>query len=130
MPRKTCTSRFLLLPLGGLEEDRELAQVRVAERCELWHRRARGHAGRTLEVPDLEVDPEVLRADGGQVGRTEVRGADAVVGVARGAAGAREELRARDGVRRQVLVLDALRHRRDHLAGERLLRRRTLLRED
>ncbi len=42
MPRKTCTTTSsLLLPLRGLEEDRDLPEVVVAERRERGHRRAR-----------------------------------------------------------------------------------------
>src|SRR5919198_409829 len=103
MPRKTCTvarptTPWLLLSLRSLEEDRELAQVGVAERVELRHRRAGVDARRTLEVADLEVDAEILRADVRQVGRAELLSAVTVVGVTGRAAGAREELRARNGV--------------------------------
>src|ERR671934_2392893 len=79
IPRKTCTR--LLLPLRRLEEDGELAEVRLAERCELRHRRARIDARRALEVVDLELDAQMLRTDVRQVGCAEVRRPVAVVRV-------------------------------------------------
>src|SRR5581483_5186221 len=67
IPRKTCTVAVppsgLPLALGGLEEDRELVEVGLAERLELRHRRARVHARRAFEVVDLELDAEVARPD-------------------------------------------------------------------
>src|SRR5207237_5371402 len=53
---------LLVRALGGLEEDRELAEARVAERRKGRHRRPRAHAGRALEVVDLELDAEIARA--------------------------------------------------------------------
>ena len=60
--------------------------------------RAAVHAGRALEVRDLEGDALVLRALGGELRRTEVVPAVAQVRVAVQAAGDREELAARDGL--------------------------------
>src|SRR5690242_3537706 len=80
MPRKTRIARFgSFLALGCLEEGRELPQRLRAERLERRHRGARVHAGRTLEVPDLEVDPELLGPDVREVRGTEVGRAGAEV---------------------------------------------------
>src|SRR5438552_6173349 len=72
IPRKMRTQRLpSFVALRGLEERGELAELLVAEAGETGHRRARGHARRVLEVADLEVDPEVLRADIGQIRSAE-----------------------------------------------------------
>src|SRR3954452_24961711 len=105
MPRKTRTRADLLRSLRRLEEGGEMRQVLVPELRERGHRRARVDAARALEVGDLELLALVLRALGGEVGRTEVRRAGAVVGVTREAAGLREERRAGD---RLLVVLEAL----------------------
>src|ERR671934_632555 len=101
IPRKTCTD--LLRALGGLEEGRDLPELAVGEGGERRHRRAGVDAARALEVRDLELDPLVLRALGGQPGGPEVRRARAEVGVAVEAARRREQPRARNRVRRQLL---------------------------
>src|ERR1700681_5004957 len=96
MPRKMRTGS--MWPLGCFEERRELLQRRRAERLERRHGRAGVHAGRALEVTDLEVDPEVLRAAVRQIRCAEVGRAGAEIGVTAGAAGGREQLRAGHGL--------------------------------
>src|ERR1700737_4858380 len=103
MPRKMRTGS--MWPLGCFEERRELLQRRRAERLERRHRRAGVDAGRALEVTDLEVDAEVLRADVRQIRGAEVGGAGTEIGVTGGAAGDREQLRAGHGLR---IVAEAL----------------------
>jgi hypothetical protein len=51
------------------KEHRELVQPSLAEGSELRHRRAAVDAGRALQVVDLELDAEVVRADRGQIRR-------------------------------------------------------------
>src|SRR6266511_2399966 len=129
MPRKTRTRRLLLRSLGCFEERRERTQVLVAERVELRHRRARAHARGILEMPDLEVDPLVLRAFARQVRRAEVRRAGAQVRMAVRAARLREKVGAGD--RRRVagesLLLRPGRNLDDNLRGKRLLGRSPLV---
>src|SRR6185369_9880369 len=127
MPRKT--RKALFCPLGGLEENRQLAQVCVAEVGEGRHRGALVDAAWALEMRDLEGDALVLRTLGGQVGRAEQRAADAVVGVAVEAAGGRKELGAGYGLWRKLLGLDPVRHVGQELGAERLLRRGALVRQ-
>src|ERR671935_1608293 len=124
MPRKMRTEDSMLGPFRGLEERCELLQVRLAERSEDRHRRALVDAARALQVRDLECDPLSLRALGAQVRRTELRAADAEIGVAGRAAGLGEEPRTGHGrlVAREALLLRPARHRGEHLAGERLVR--------
>src|SRR5436190_2569750 len=127
MPRKTRTRALpLLRALRGLEERRHLAQVRLPEVLEARHRRAGVDARRARQVVDLELDPLVLRPLGAQVRRPREAAAGAEVAVTVQAADLREDLRARDRARRQVLLLLPARHRGEHLAAERLLRRRAL----
>src|SRR5579885_426941 len=123
--------RSLFAALGGLEEGGELLQVILAQAGEARHRAAAVHAGRALEVRDLEGDALVLRALRGEVRRAEVVAAGPVVGVAVEAAGDREEPGARDRGRivRKALRLRAARHLREQLAAERLLRGRALVGE-
>src|SRR6266540_4666730 len=132
MPRKTCTrASSLTRALRGLEEDGELFQVGVAELPEARHLRARIDAARALEVVDLELDPLVLRALLRKGGRAEVRRAGPEIGVAVGTAGLGEQLRPRNRGRvvRETLLGRPFRYQRDHLARDRLLRRRALVRE-
>src|SRR5712691_2678837 len=124
-------SKALLRTLRRLEERGELPQVLLAERVELRHGRARIDTRRALQVPDLEVDPLVLRTLGGKVRRPELRPADTQIRVAVETTGLREQLRARDRGRvvREALLLRPRRHLAHELAAERLLRGRALVRE-
>src|SRR6266699_3822978 len=99
MPRKT--RKALFWPFGGLEENRELAQVCLTEVREGRHRRALVHTAWAFEVRDLEGDTLVLRPFRTQVRRAELGAAGAVVGVAVEAAGGSEQLGARVRLRRQ-----------------------------
>src|SRR5205823_14513284 len=119
--------RTLLGPFGGLEENRELAQVCVAEGREGRHRRAFVDAAGALEMCNLEGDAFVLRPLGTQVRCSELRAADTEVGVAVEAAGGREELGAGNRLRRQLLRLHPIRNVRQELGPERLLRRGALV---
>src|SRR5262249_61948789 len=80
MPRKT--RKPLFCPLGGLEENRELAEVCFTEVGERRHRRALVDAAWALEMLDLESDALVLRPLGGPVRRPAQRTPGAVVGAA------------------------------------------------
>src|SRR5262245_35960763 len=120
MPRKT--RKPLFCPLGGLEENRELAEVCFTEVGERRHRRALVDAAWALEMLDLESDALVFRPLGGQVRRPEQRAADAVVGVAVQTARGREELGAGNGLRRKVLGLDPVGHLCQELGAQGLLR--------
>jgi len=51
------------------KEHSELVQPSLAEGSELRHRRGGVDAGRALQVVDLELDAEVVRADRGQIRR-------------------------------------------------------------
>src|ERR687887_2004097 len=98
MPRKTRTRALPLFPaLRRLEERRKLRQVRRPEILEARHRGAGVHARRARQVVDLELDPLVLRAFGGQVRRAREAAARALVAVAVEAADLREDVRAGDG---------------------------------
>src|SRR5712691_1105464 len=88
--------KALLRTLRRLEERRELPQVLFAERVELRHGRTRIDTRRAFQVPDLEVDPLVLRTLGGEVRRAELRPTAAEIRVAVETPGLREQLRARD----------------------------------
>src|SRR6266581_4378992 len=108
MPRKT--RKALFWPFGGLEENRELAQVCLTEVREGRHRRALVHTAWAFEVRDLE---------GG-----------ALVGVAVEAAGGSEQLGAGDRLRRQILRLHPVRNVRQELRPKRLLRSGALIGEN
>src|SRR6266699_2170109 len=110
MPRKM--RKALFWPFGGLEENRELAQVCLAE------------------VRDLEGDTLVLRPLRTQVRRAELGAAGAVVGVAVEAAGGSEQLGAGDRLRRQILRLHPVRNVRQELRPKRLLRSGALVGEN
>src|SRR6266542_819599 len=97
MPRKTRTP--LLSSLRRFEERRERAQVLLAARVEMGHRRTGVDAARALEVADLELDPLVLGAFAREVGRAELGAAGAEVRMAVQAAGLGEQLRSRDRFR-------------------------------
>src|SRR5689334_1469116 len=129
MPRKTRkrTGRPSLRALRRLEEDREIVQVLVAETREGRHRRARVHARRALEVPDLEVDAELLRPDRREVRSAGEAAARVDVRVAVEAARLGEEACPWHGALREVLLLHPLGHGTQRLRAERLLRRRALV---
>src|SRR2546429_3313896 len=120
MPRKT--RKALFWPFGGLEENRELAQVCLTEVREGRHRRALVHTAWAFEVRDLEGDALVLRPFRTQVRRAELGAAGAVVGVAVEAAGGREQLRAGKRRRRPLLRLHPVRNVRQELRPTRFLR--------
>src|SRR5256886_13785278 len=128
MPRKT--RKALFWPFGGLEENRELAQVCLTEVREGRHRRPLVHTAWAFEVRDLEGDALVLRPFRTQVRRAELGAAGAVVGVAVEAAGGREQLRAGKRRRRQLLRLHPVRNVRQELGAERLFRGCALVGED
>src|ERR1044072_335830 len=117
--------------LGTLEERRELLETCVTKSAERRHRRARVDARGALQVRDLERNALVLRAFGRQVRRAGETAAGAFVGMAVEATRDGEEIRARDRrlVVREALLLGPRRHKRLQLRAERLLRRRTLVRE-
>src|SRR5262245_61721791 len=121
IPRKTCTSR---LPAGALrrrEELGELLEVLVAEALEHGHHLV-PELARVRDVA-LEVGGilALLRADLGQVGRAEVRGTLAGVGVTARAAGLEEELDSGSDALGQIV-------RRHDLVDRLLVRDRRLLR--
>src|SRR5438132_13855791 len=129
MPRKTRTRALPLLPaLRGLEERRQLRQVRLPEVLEARHRRAGVDARGASEVVDLELDPLVLRALRREVGSAREAAARPEVAVAVQAAHLRENLRAGDGGRVpcEPLLLRPRAHLGHGLAPERLLRDGTL----
>src|SRR5437764_12927133 len=129
MPRKTRTRALpLLRALRGLEERRELRQVRRPEILEARHRRARVHARRTRQVVDLELGSLVLRPLGRQVRRAREAAARALVAVAVEAADLREDLRAGEGggVPREALLLGPRPGLGPVLAPSRLPRPRAL----
>src|SRR2546430_13729766 len=128
MPRKT--RKALFWPFGGLEENRELAQVCLTEVREGRHRRALVHTAWAFEVRDLEGDALVLRPFRTQVRRAELGAAGAVVGVAVEAAGGSEQLGAGDRLRRQILRLHPVRNVRQELRPKRLLRSGALVGEN
>src|SRR4051812_16487417 len=130
MPRKTRTLESLLRALGGLEENREPAQVVLAEVREGRHRRAVVDAAWALEMRDLERDALVLRPLGAQVRRAELRAAGVEISVAVETPGGREQQGSGDGLLRQLLLLHPAGYRGFQLGAERFLRRRALVRED
>src|SRR5262245_44861924 len=96
MPRKTRTAR-LVGALGLAQEDAELMQLDVSERGELGHHVVPGFR-RVRDVRGEELRPLTALSDRGEVRGAEVRAARAEIRVTRGAAGAREDGRAGDGV--------------------------------
>src|SRR6478735_7616883 len=105
-------------------------QVGVAEGRKGRHRRALVDAARAFEMCDLELDALVLRTFRRQIRRTQLRTAGAEVGVAVEAAGGREELRPRDGLRRQLLLLHPAWNSSLQLGAKGFLRRCSLVGED
>src|SRR5256886_2784853 len=130
MPRKMRKAPPLFWPFGGLEENRELAQVCLAEVREGRHRRALVHTAWAFEVRDLEGDALVLRPFRTQVRRAELGAAGAVVGVAVEAAGGSEQLGAGDRLRRQILRLHPVRKVPPEPRPQRLLRSGALVGEN
>src|SRR5262245_37299485 len=75
MPRKTRIA-LLVRALGLAQEDSELVQLRLPERCELRHHVVAG-LGRVRDVGREEIRPLPALADRREVRRTEVRAAGA-----------------------------------------------------
>src|SRR5438309_1287897 len=98
MPRKTRTRRLLGALRHGQEDADVVDVLRATEVPELRHDVV-AELARVGDVAREELRPLSDLADRRQVRRAEVRGAGAEVGVARGAARLREELRAGHGLR-------------------------------
>src|ERR687887_320697 len=103
MPRKMRTSAA---PLRRLEEDRDPSKIALAEGRERRHGRAFDHAARTLEVGDLEGDAPAFPSLRREIRCAELHAAGVKIGVAVETPRSREERRARNRLRRQLLGLD------------------------